>query len=255
MNKLICIAALCAFTAFAEASETSTTNTDATAQMELRGKKRRRNRLAEAGGLVTKIGPGRVVQIYDAKKLIPADVAQRVVLDIQKATEIAVKYTNIDLGADGAAATVRIVDSKGIGALVVQPDDFTVILNVGELRKDISGEEHFRARCVKQLWRSIAYALGAGNSNGPFTVMKPFRNMKELDECMVSVAGPETLNVMMKTARKLKMAEAHTMTYKSACQEGWAPEPTNDVQRAIWKKVHTVPDKPITIEFDPKKDK
>ena len=64
-----------------------------------------------------------------------------------------------------------------------------------------------------------------------------------------------SLNVMMKTARKLKMAEAHTMTYKSACQEGWAPEPTNDVQRTIWKQVHAVPDKPITIEFDPKKDK
>ena len=44
-------------------------------------------------------------------------------------------------------------------------------------------------------------------------------------------------------------------TYKLACQEGWVPEPTNDVQRTIWKQVHSIPDKPITIEFDPKKDK
>ena len=44
-------------------------------------------------------------------------------------------------------------------------------------------------------------------------------------------------------------------TYKKACQEGWAPAPTNDVQKAIWEKVHAIPDKPITIEFDPKKDK
>ena len=39
-----------------------------------------------------------------------------------------------------------------------------------------------------------------------------------------------------------------------------APKPTfssalYDVQRAIWKEVHSIPDKPITIEFDPKKDK
>ena len=44
-------------------------------------------------------------------------------------------------------------------------------------------------------------------------------------------------------------------TYKRACREGWAPTPTNDVQRAIWEKVHAIPDKPLTIEFDPKIDK
>lgn len=25
-------------------------------------------------------------------------------------------------------------------------------------------------------------------------------------------------------------------TYKRACQEGWAPAPTNDIQKAIWEK-------------------
>ena len=38
-------------------------------------------------------------------------------------------------------------------------------------------------------------------------------------------------------------------------QQGWAPAPTNEVQQAIWDKVHQIPDKPITIEFDPKTDK
>ena len=37
--------------------------------------------------------------------------------------------------------------------------------------------------------------------------------------------------------------------YQRACQEGWAPAPTNDVQKAIWEKVHAIPDKPITIEY------
>jgi len=27
------------------------------------------------------------------------------------------------------------------------------------------------------------------------------------------------------------------------------PAPTNDVQKAIWEKVHAIPDKPITIEY------
>ena len=41
--------------------------------------------------------------------------------------------------------------------------------------------------------------------------------------------------------------------YRRACQEGWAPAPTNDVQKAIWDKVHAIPKTPMKIEFDPKK--
>ena len=41
--------------------------------------------------------------------------------------------------------------------------------------------------------------------------------------------------------------------YEAACQQGWAPAPTNDIQKAIWDKVHAVPATPMKIEFDPKK--
>ena len=42
-------------------------------------------------------------------------------------------------------------------------------------------------------------------------------------------------------------------TYQVACREGWAPAPTNDVQKAIWDEVRKLPEKPIQIKFDPKK--
>ena len=43
------------------------------------------------------------------------------------------------------------------------------------------------------------------------------------------------------------------MTYKEACEEGWAPAPTNEIQKAIWDKVRATPKNPMKIEFDPKK--
>ena len=49
------------------------------------------------------------------------------------------------------------------------------------------------------------------------------------------------------------MTPTRIASYKKACQEGWAPAPTNDVQKAIWEKVHAVPATPMKIEFDPKK--
>lgn len=44
-------------------------------------------------------------------------------------------------------------------------------------------------------------------------------------------------------------------TYKRAGREGWAPAPTNDIQKAIWEKMNQVPDKPMTIEFGLRNDK
>ena len=44
-------------------------------------------------------------------------------------------------------------------------------------------------------------------------------------------------------------------TYEAAVKQGWAPAPTNDIQKAIWDKVHQLPTKPIQIKFDPKTDK
>lgn len=60
---------------------------------------------------------------------------------------------------------------------------------------------------------------------------------------------------MNQHTEKFGIPPAIMKPYKIACQEGWAPQPTNDIQRTIWNQAHQVPDKPITIEFDPKKDK
>ena len=41
--------------------------------------------------------------------------------------------------------------------------------------------------------------------------------------------------------------------YAKACREGWAPAPTNDIQKAIWDKVHAMPTAPIKIKPETKK--
>ena len=61
----------------------------------------------------------------------------------------------------------------------------------------------------------------------------------------------EPFNMMINNVRKLGVAVRRRVSYHKACEERWAPAPTNDIQRAIWDKVHAIPDKPITIKFDP----
>ena len=47
-----------------------------------------------------------------------------------------------------------------------------------------------------------------------------------------------------------KTVPQEVTTYKKACQEGWAPNPTNEWQQAIWDETRQLPTKPIKIEFD-----
>ena len=63
------------------------------------------------------------------------------------------------------------------------------------------------------------------------------------------------IDVMIMSATALGAYVKRRTSYQKACEEGWAPLPTNDVQKAIWDKVHAVPKNPMKIEFDPKQGK
>jgi hypothetical protein len=60
---------------------------------------------------------------------------------------------------------------------------------------------------------------------------------------------------MQKMWKRFGVKKERRIPYRVACQEGWAAQPTNDYQKAVWEQVHSIPDKPLKIEYDPKVDK
>ena len=58
---------------------------------------------------------------------------------------------------------------------------------------------------------------------------------------------------MQKMWNRFGVSKERRVPYRVACQQGWAPAPTNDYQKAVWEEVHAVPSDPMKIEFDPKK--
>ena len=56
---------------------------------------------------------------------------------------------------------------------------------------------------------------------------------------------------IIKHLKGIGVKPARRTTYKRACQEGWAPAPTNAYQKAIWEQVKADkergPTNPITI--------
>ena len=83
--------------------------------------------------------------------------------------------------------------------------------------------------------------------------MEPVYKITDLDAVTYPVISPETMNKIIQACNKRGIQAFVSDTYKNACEQGWAPAPTNDIQKAIWDKVHAVPKNPMKIEFDPKK--
>ena len=87
------------------------------------------------------------------------------------------------------------------------------------------------------------------------SILSPVYSTKDLDAMAAKSLSPHQCNAIYESVSAIGLQAAKPVTYKMACRQGWAPAPTNSIQKAIWNDVFSVPDKPIKIEFDPKKDK
>ena len=87
------------------------------------------------------------------------------------------------------------------------------------------------------------------------SVLSPAYSVGQIDNIRIKMFSPLHISSIMHTARMLDLPILRPTTYAAACRMGWAPPPTNDIQRVIWDKVHAVPAKPMKIEFDPKTGK
>ena len=77
--------------------------------------------------------------------------------------------------------------------------------------------------------------------------MEPVYRLSDLDSITFPVISPEAMSKIMGVCTKRGIEPIVDGTYKDACEAGWAPMPTNDVQRSIWQKVHEMPAEPLKI--------
>ena len=153
-------------------------------------------------------------------------------------------------------ASLFVIDDPSLPPLLSAPESRWCMVNVAPLAKG-AGEkpQFFAARVQKELTRGFCLLAGAQNSGYPDALVGCITKPEDLDkfaDCRLPI------DVMNRFAPYLKgygITPKVYVTYKKACQEGWAPPPTNDVQRAIWNETRQLPTNPIKIEFDPEKGK
>ena len=208
------------------------------------------------GGIVEdpKSGKGALV-IVNAQNRLPADDLRQVCKEITDALNRRLRLEPATADFDpaearkafGADVALTVVDRPGRPVSLIALEDRWAAVNLAALPSD--GD--FAALAKREVLRTFAVVSGGYIAQFPDTLMSA-RDLK-------GVAAAELYVTADVTRRQDVFLDSIGVTavvsgsYTRACREGWAPVPTNDVQRAIWDEVHAIPKKPIKIEFDPKK--
>lgn len=221
-----------------------------------------------SGGLVVPKTNGKTFLLVDARGVkddfIEKYVGQmktRFHLDVTPVTKTVDAKANLFAFAQGlkttqSPAVVLIVDRAGLPTLSIYPEETVGIVNVAPLKS--TDEGLYRARLSKEIWRCLGFAFGNGASAAPNghiapTILSAVHSVKELDAMKAVGLAPAQCNAIYDSVSSLGLQAAKPTPYSIACRQGWAPAPTNSIQKAIWDKVHEPPKTPMKIEFDPKK--
>lgn len=212
----------------------------------------RARRYARTGGIVTKRdGNLRVLALINVENVVDQEVLNLVAQEMQKGLLFSIVATN-ERPAN-AGLVIEIKDSDYPASMITAPENGYGMLNVRTLKMDSPSKEKLNRRLTQQIWRTTILTLGGGYDIEPRCLMKPFATVQELDACSSTCACPMSYTAAVSGAARFGVKPPIRMTYKQACEEGWAPPPTNAVQQAIWDKVRATPKTPMKIEFNPKK--
>ncbi|MBR1921832.1 MAG: hypothetical protein IJ829_07530, partial [Kiritimatiellae bacterium] len=150
---------------------------------------------------------------------------------------------------------VAVVEDGALRGLTVCPEERVAVVNAA--RYADGGDDPLAAevRVHKELWRALGFVAGIGYAPFANDVRQPVFSTRELDGLEYQVMQPMNFQKMYASLAKLGVTRGRRVPYRLAVQEGWAPPPTNDYQRAVWDDVRAVPKAPMKIEFDPKRDK
>lgn len=183
------------------------------------------------------------------------------------AQELSTVITNMAMGSftvatassmqreSGANVAVFIIDDTRLPLALSCPEERWSMLNAAKASADAPCDEKFKRRMSILFERQCCRALGSDEGSGTETCFHAVLKLSDIDNIK---STDLTLNAMTSIADTMPLRGMEPIdwgTYRDACEAGRAHAPTNEIQRKVWNQVHQIPDKPITIEYDPKRDK
>ena len=151
--------------------------------------------------------------------------------------------------AQNANAVIVLIDDPAMDSLLIAPETGWAVVNIAKFATNDNVRMENRVR--RELLRAFAFLCGADSATEG-CVLNAVRKPDDIDELVGEGYDQETMIVLDKHLSAIGVKPYRITNYRRACLEGWAPAPTNDVQKAIWDEVHTIPDQPIKIKYEKK---
>lgn len=146
-----------------------------------------------------------------------------------------------------ATAAIYLLESDAIPAFLVGPEERWAMINLRALSADNPKPEDLEKRVSREMWRALGY-LFATDSMQEKCLMKPIYSLNDLDNIGIDGLSMEPFYKMKLLLPAQGIVPYKVANYRKACEEGWAPAPTDTVQKVIWDETHSIPTKPIKIE-------
>lgn len=227
---------------------------------------RKAQRAAENGGYVTLAPTGRVIRVVSAQKRVAKSALDESINVFTTTLRLPVEWGDADetvknpaklaaaANADGRCGTaVVLIDDPSAPRLLVAPEEFWAAVNVARLAEDKPSSEQLARRLKQEFWRATCMVLGAYVSMQQPCLLTQISGNADLDRNICVIPSIEVLPKTKNAAKSRGIVPGKRAVYRKACEEGWAPAPTNDVQKAIWDKVHEMPTEPLKIKPETKK--
>ena len=152
--------------------------------------------------------------------------------------------------------SLYVIDREDFPISLVAPEGRWAFVNVAPLTKGRGKKPQFlEARVKKEMARIACILFGNMGSSYKRNLMSFLSSAEDLDSFDSDNIPIDSLMRCSHYLLTLGVKPYRRVSYRKACEEGWAPAPTNDIQRVIWEETRQLPTKPIKIEFDPAKGK
>jgi hypothetical protein len=205
--------------------------------------------LIHTGGPIEVAGMGKIA-VINCQKMFSVDKIAEKVDAVQKQLRVKIELIEGKLEMykvpEGYAASLYIVDDPSLPLTLYAIERGWGVMNVNELQS-------IDRRFIRLFNRAAVMTFGGAISMNRTSPLQPLADVEALDKMVVNDLPFESVQMISVNLAKRGVTSSRRAMYRKACQEGWAPMPTNKYQKAIWDKFNEKPTKGVEIKFDPKK--
>ena len=238
MNKLVLATTLVLIASSIFAASRAETSTQTKANLVSLA-----NKLSNLGGVLQKPAKGKMAIISQQKEYTPEEVRHFIkIFSKQIQFPIEVIEDNAAFSLEKAAHIITenklsvgiiLASDKSLPISLVSIEDRWAMINTARL---VEGHPDNKIK-TKRLQREISRMIKAIFLNG--ATIKGEAAVKcasDLEKINADPIDGQQLFTILRSMPSYGLESPRLIPYSKACQEGWAPAPTNDIQKAIWNK-------------------